>query len=106
MDNRSQIIQSLKEVARRVIPDGGEVWLYGSQARDDAGVDSDWNILILLNKPSIAATDEDDYSYPFVDMGWNYATAVSPQLYTFNEWKKLSFTPYYQNVERDNIRLN
>ncbi|MBR5393668.1 MAG: nucleotidyltransferase domain-containing protein [Bacteroidaceae bacterium] len=31
-----EIIQKLKETINRVVPSGGQVWLYGSRARGDA----------------------------------------------------------------------
>jgi len=105
MDKALLTLDVFREVAHRVLPEGSQVWLYGSRARGEAQADSDWDILILLDKPSISSQDEDDYAYPFVDMGWDYASAVSPQIYTFEDWKKMAFTPYYQNVEHDKIQI-
>ena len=95
----------LKRVAREVIPAGGNVWLYGSRARGDAKDDSDWDLLILLAQSTIAPTDEDAFAFPFVHEGWKNDIDVSPQVYTLQEWKQRSFTPYYKNVERDKIPL-
>ena len=95
----------LKRVAQEVIPSGGNVWLYGSRARGDAKDDSDWDLLILLAKSVITPTDEDTIAYPFVHEGWKSDIDVSPQVYTVQEWKEQSFTPYYKNVERDKIVL-
>ena len=100
-----EIIQKLKETSNRVVPPGGQVWLYGSRARGDAHEDSDWDILILLNKPFITSQDEDDIAYPFVVTGWKNDMAVSPQLYTFEEWAARSFTPYHKNVEHDKMLI-
>ena len=105
MAGKALNIESLKIMAQKVIPSGGEVWLYGSRARGEAKEDSDWDLLILLNKPSLTSKDEDDYAFPFVDLGLDYAAAVSPQIYTFEQWKELSFTPYYKNVEHDKVRI-
>ena len=97
------ILKTLRETAQRVVPKGGQVWLYGSHARGDSHKDSDWDLLILLNQPAITSRDEDNIAYPFVKEGWRFDTAVSPQLYTFDEWAARSFTPYYKNVEHDKL---
>ena len=95
----------LKQIARKVIPNGGNVWLYGSRARGDAKDDSDWDLLILLAQPAITPADEDAFAFPFVYEGWKSDIDVSPQVYTIQEWKGQSYTPYYKNVERDKIPL-
>ena len=100
-----KIIQMIQETGRKVVPPDGQVWLYGIRARGDAHEGSDWDILILLNKTSITTEDEDVISYPFVVEGWKYNADVSPQLYTFDEWKARAFTPYYKNVEQDKVVL-
>lgn len=104
-DIESLFFDRLKSVAQMVIPSGGKAWLYGSRARGDSHHDSDWDLLILIHKDRITSKDEDDISYPFVELGWHNATAVSPQLYTFEEWEKLQQTPYFQNVEHDKLPL-
>jgi predicted nucleotidyltransferase len=103
--NEDIFLRKLQSTAKLVVPKGGEVWLYGSRARGDAHEDSDWDLLILLNQPSITAEDEENIAYPFVVEGWKNDIAVSPQLYTFNEWKRRSFTPYYKNVEHDKLLI-
>ena len=95
----------LQKVARNVVPAGGQVWLYGSRARGNATPDSDWDILILLNKNGVTSRDEDEIAYPFVLEGWKNSCAVSPQVYTFDEWKERYITPYYQNVEHDKLAI-
>lgn len=104
-DEEKRIIQKIQETGRKVIPEGGQVWLYGSHARGDARDDSDWDLLILLHQQAVTSQDEDDIAYPFVVEGWKNNAAVSPQIYTFNEWAARSFTPFYQNVEHDKIQI-
>lgn len=99
------IFYKLQDTAKRVIPPGGRVWLYGSHARGDAHEYSDWDLLILLDQPSITVHDENEIAYPFVVEGWKNNQAVSPQLYTFDEWSQRSFTPYYKNIEHDKLTI-
>ena len=80
--------------------------LFGSRARGDAKKDSDWDILIVLPKKSLEQKDYDDVSYPFVELGWKLNEQINPIMYTQDEWRANSITPFYDNVVREGIRLN
>ena len=99
-----KIIQMIRETGRKVVPQGGQVWLYGSRARGDAHEGSDWDILILLNKPKLEASDY-DVTYPFRELGWEIGEEISPHIYTKKQWDEWTFLPYGKNVERDKYVL-
>jgi len=103
MCTTNEMITGLKEVAKRNLPFNGRIYLYGSRARGDAKEDSDWDILILLDKEKISTEDFNNVAYPLVEFGWTVDADISPQLYTKAEWNKMSFMPYYKNVEHDKI---
>lgn len=105
MSTQEVLLHDLRERAKTIIPEGGEVWLYGSRARGEAHADSDWDILILLNKDKIEYEDFDAFGYPLEIVGWNYNAGITPVLYTSKEWKSRSFTQFYKNVEQDKIRI-
>lgn len=48
-----QIIESIKRTLHQHLPAGGRALLFGSQARGDAHANSDWDILIILNKDKL-----------------------------------------------------
>lgn len=66
---KEEILQLIKETIAKTIPSGAKVILFGSQARGDAREDSDWDILILLNKDKVELDDHDYISYPFFELG-------------------------------------
>jgi len=87
------------------VNNSGKVILYGSQARNTANQDSDWDLLILLDKPKIENEDFDKISYPLIELGWKEGEQISPKLYTFSEWQKRNFTQFYKNIEMEGIVL-
>lgn len=103
--DKSQIIDNIREVAKTTLPKGSSLLLYGSRARGDAGKDSDWDLLILLDKPDLSESDYDNISFPFTMLGWNIGEIISPQMYTKKDWESISFLPFHKNVEHDKIVL-
>jgi len=99
-----QIFQEIRTLKRQLLPNE-KVILFGSQARGDARPDSDWDLLILLNKRKKIFEDEDIYGYPFAEMGLKYKTYISVKIYTVNDWRKRKFTPFYKNVKQEGIEI-
>jgi len=103
--SKQSTIANIKCLGSRVIPQGGQLWLYGSRARGDFHEGSDWDLLILLDKGQQSWDDFGTYGYPFVEMGIEMGETINPLIYTKQEWTQRSFTPFYHNVEHDKIVL-
>ena len=99
-----ELYSSIKSILLSAEPDG-KVILFGSRSRNDAREDSDWDLLILLNKTRIEASDFETIAYPICELGWSEGEQFSPKLYTMKEWNKRSFTPFYKNIEKEGIEL-
>lgn len=102
--DKEHIINKIKELKRLVLPDG-KLYLFGSQAKGTANDESDWDLLILINKEYIESSDFERYAYPFVDLGWELGEYFSPKLYSFSEWRKRIMTPFYKNVISEGVEL-
>lgn len=99
------VLKSIQQKAYAVMPQGTEVILFGSRARNDAKDDSDWDILVLLDKTKIEEADHDNYCYPLWELGWEMNQMIHPIIYTKNEWQKRKGTPLYENIETEGIAL-
>ena len=97
----SQVVAHIKQVAHEVLPKGSVLYLYGSRARGDYHEGSDWDLLLLLDKPKVETADFERYSYPFVEMGWNIGEDIRPHAYTKKEWFTGPHAMFYYNVEED-----
>lgn len=96
----ANMIEKIRSVAREVLPEHSKLYLYGSRARGDAHEGSDWDLLILLDKPSLTFKDY-GVGYPFRELGWELNEEINPQVYSQDEWQSYDFTPFYKNVEHD-----
>lgn len=102
---RQQVMQAITDTVKSVLPTDSEVILFGSQARGDAHANSDWDVLILLNKDRITSQDIDDYTYPLREMGWGCGEIINAVLYTKKDWAQQAASPFNRNVAEDGIRL-
>ncbi|MDR0691892.1 MAG: nucleotidyltransferase domain-containing protein [Prevotellaceae bacterium] len=99
-----QIIEQIRQLKRAVLPHDRLI-LYGSQARGDAKDDSDWDLLILLNKSSRTWNDYGNYGYPFAELGWTLGYYFSAKVFTLSEWEKQTHSLFYKNVTHDGIEI-
>lgn len=101
---RDEVIKIIQDVAKDALPQNSTLLLYGSRARGDARKDSDWDLLILLDKQTLTFRDY-DISLPFRELGWSINEEINPQVYSKKEWDANVFTPFYKNVEHEKIIL-
>ena len=104
MASNEYIIDSIKKVARETLPPKSSLLLFGLRARHEEHANSDWDILILLDKPQLTSEDY-EYAYPFRVLGWDMNEEINPQVYSKKEWEGYSYTPFYMNVEQDKMVL-
>lgn len=102
--SKSEILDKIRSVGN-TMPAGGHLILYGSRARGDNHADSDWDLLVLLDKPSIEQSDYDGICYDLTNLGWELGEMIIPVLYTKKEWEAFSYSPFYKNVQTDGIVL-
>ena len=100
-----ETIEKIKELAISVFEGtaGSKLILFGSRARGDFNEDSDWDLLVLLREKRSFNEAFDKYAFPFVELGYRNGFDVQPQLFSYEEWKKQSITPFYKNIEEDGI---
>ena len=102
---QKEVIRHIKEVGERILPEGASLWLYGSRARGDARPDSDYDLLILLDKDRVSSSDFDKYSYPLSLMGVKLNAEINAHIYPKKDWEKWDFVPFHDTVEEEKIVL-
>lgn len=105
MKANENILQKIKILVQQLEP-AAKIYLYGSRARGNARIDSDWDLLILLNKDKITTDIEQRITFPLYDLEFETGEVISPMVYSEKEWKtKYRITPFYSNVMKEGVLL-
>ena len=100
-----EIAELIRQLGKQILPENAKLFLFGSQARDDARPDSDWDLLILLGSEKVSNDDFDRWVYPFISLGWSLGVEINPVVYTYGEWQRRQITPFYKNVMKERVEL-
>lgn len=80
--------------------------LYGSRARGDAKPDSDWDLLLLTEKPTLSFEERMKIRHPLTLWELELAEVLSLQIFNVVEWhNKFRITPYYENIQREGLKI-
>jgi uncharacterized protein len=83
-----------------------EAFLFGSRARGDNRSDSDWDILILIDSLNITNEIEDKFRNDLYDLELEAGQIISTFIYSKENWKtQMVFSPLYNNIKKEGIRL-
>lgn len=104
MQKEYKIVQQIKELNNRLAPQA-EVFLFGSRARGAQAI-SDWDLLVLINAPTISFDAETQFMNEFYDLELKTGAVISPLIYTQNQWQHTrTNTPLFENIQKEGIRL-
>jgi predicted nucleotidyltransferase len=105
MTKKDHILQMIIQTVNNTAPDS-EVYLYGSQARGTAKKISDWDLLILLNKPNVSFEFETSVMNAFYELELETGEVISPLIYSKKDWSSNhSITPLFENIKKEGVRL-
>ncbi len=101
---RRLLMRCRKEVQK--IAPAADVILYGSRARGEAGIESDYDFLVLV-KQKLTRKLEDSIHHTLYAIERETDTVLSVQVFEYRQWRSLRFkiTPFFRNVEREGIRV-
>jgi len=103
--NDNSIQKQIKQAVRET-DDSAMVILFGSRARGNSSPGSDWDILILINKPSVSVKDEQIFRHKLYDLELKINEPISTFVYSLKDWNsKLSGMPLYKNIQKEGIIL-
>ena len=81
-----------------------QVILFGSRARGDSKVDSDWDFLIITSAP-IDEKNKVEMQKKLYSTELETEEVISPIIYFKEDWDDLSITPLYQIIQEEGIKI-
>jgi predicted nucleotidyltransferase len=95
------IMLNIKATIKAVDP-SAEVLLFGSRVRGDFHSDSDWDVLIIVDKEKLTWEDEKMFRHKLYDLELEIAQPISIFVYSRIEWYgKNSVTPFFESIQSE-----
>jgi predicted nucleotidyltransferase len=95
------ILSRIKASVKAVDP-SAEVLLFGSRARGDFHHDSDWDVLIIVDKEKLTWEDEKVFRHKLYDIELEIAQPISIFIYSRIDWYgKNSVTPFFESIQEE-----
>jgi predicted nucleotidyltransferase len=83
-----------------------EVYIYGSRARGDASVESDWDVMVITSRP-VTPQLKRSMRHALYEIEWDNECVISSIIHSRAEWDNhlMRTTPFYRNVTREAVRI-
>ena len=104
MDYNDKVLNLIRHSVRQTEPDA-TIILYGSRARGNARQDSDWDIIVLLNKPKMSHYDRSEISCDLWEKGMEIGAEINAFVYTVDQWNSAPPSLFKHNVKNEGIVL-
>ncbi len=103
--NRERLLEQVKRTVLEIEPDA-DVIIYGSRAHREAGPESDWDFLVLLDG-SVDQERIDAIRHRLYNVEWECGEVISCIVRSRKEWDSPLYKamPFHENVEREGIVL-
>ncbi len=102
---KKHIIQLIRQKVNE-IDKTAEVILYGSRARGDNKPDSDWDVMILLNRKNVDKKTEQTFRHNLLDIELEIGVPISVFVYSKSDWEgKYSMTPLFRRIKKEGILI-
>jgi len=100
----THIATRIRTEIKRIDPKA-KIVLFGSRARGDARKDSDWDLLILIDRLNIRES-EDLFRDKLYDLELETGEIISMFVYNKKDWtSRHKITPLYKSIKKEGVVL-
>lgn len=101
--NRNELTNRVKQSVKSIDP-RARIILFGSKARGDDNIASDWDFLILTSI-KIDEKKKKIIRENLIDTELEAEEVISTIIYSQDKWNDYRLTPLYNNISKDGIEL-
>ena len=102
--DKDSVLNMIRSTVRAKEPDA-EIILYGSRARGVARKDSDWDIVVILNKPAMPHKERYEIAYDLWLKGQDVGEEINTLVYTKEQWNEAPPSLFKHNVREEGIKI-
>jgi predicted nucleotidyltransferase len=101
--NSDSLLSNIKTLVQSDYP-SAEVILFGSRSRHEENADSDWDILVIVEK-DISEKEKIAINYKIFDVEIASGEVINAIIHTRKEWNSplLQAMPFYTNVMNEGV---
>lgn len=97
---KNLIVQTIRDFDPKA-----KILLFGSRARGDARVDSDWDVLVLVEGDRVTHEQFLALNYDLWVKGFDYGHDINSIVHTFKQWNSAPPSLFKHNVMTESIEL-
>lgn len=101
---RNKVLQLIMSVVNSSDPNA-QIFLYGSRARGDARKDSDWDVIVLLDRDNVPYVERSEISCDLWEKGLEIGEEINAFVYTKKQWESAPPSLFKHYVREEGIRL-
>lgn len=102
--DKKTILKQIKETVLKADP-SAEVILFGSRARGDYERESDWDILILIDRKNDTSDFKSSLRNAIYKIELQHSIVISGLIYTKTWWREMGKTPFFNEVKNEGIAI-
>lgn len=99
-----KILNLIRTTIREVEPNA-QIILYGSRARGDAHKGSDWDVLVIVDKPRLTVEEKGNIEYPVWDKGLGMGEEINVFAHSKKQWEQAPLSLFKFNIMNEGIAL-
>lgn len=102
--SRDKVLDLIRTTVRTTEPDA-QIILYGSRARGDNREDSDWDVIVILNKPPMPHYQRSEIACDLWVKGFDIGEEINAFVYTIDQWNSAPPSLFKHNIKEEGILL-